>query len=92
MGLFDSVRKFHREFQADVAEERVKAQINALKKSKPTDEFVTMTIMGDGELEKMTRAGWDLVVKVTASEHTSLNEYLVRKRRDELARALGLDA
>lgn len=37
-----------------------------------------MTIMGNGELEKMTRAGWDLVTKTTASEHAFLNEYLVR--------------
>jgi hypothetical protein len=35
----------------------VKRQHEALLGSKPTDEFVTMTIIGDSELENMTRAG-----------------------------------
>ena len=91
MTFFDSVRRFLREFQEGVVEERVKLQVKALKESKLTDEFVTMTIVGDGELEKMTRMGWDLVIKITFSEQTLFNEYLVRKRRDELARSLGVD-
>jgi hypothetical protein len=72
-----------------VAEERLKQQLKALQESNPTDEFVTFSIMENGELAEMTRAGWDLVTKTSASKHTFLNEYLVRRRRDELVRTLG---
>ena len=54
-----------------------------------------MTIMGDGELDKMTRAGWDLVRQVPKNERDLLkdigpSQYLIRKRRDDLRQNLGL--
>lgn len=89
MRFLDSLRKFYGEFQQSLAEERAKMQVKALTESDPTDEFVTMTISGDGELEKMTRAGWDLVRKTNGDEQAFFNTYLARKRRDDLARSPG---
>lgn len=90
MGIFDYLRKYQREFQQGAEEERLKLQAKALKASKPTDDFVIMTISGDGELEKLARAGWEVVSKVYSSEHSFLNQYLIRKRREDLQRSLGL--
>lgn len=89
------MRKLRETFRESLEEARHESQMAAYKSSKSTDEYVTMTIMGAGELEKMTRAGWELVRQVPANEHNLLKditpaEFLVRKGREELRRSLGL--
>lgn len=93
MKLFDSIRKLYRDFGEGVDAERTKLQVEAFKKAKLTDEYVTITVVGDVELDKMTRAGWDFVARTNADTgaHSLFSEYLMRRRRDDLARSLGFD-
>lgn len=97
MGFFDAFRRFRDEFQADMESSRIRNQIEAFKKSPETDEWVTLTIIGDKELERMMRKGWRDAVKIDdglpdteLSRAFPMNEYLIRKRRGDLARDLGL--
>jgi hypothetical protein len=97
MGFLDSVRKFFQDLsEVDVDEmrrvERLKVENEAYLASKPTDEYVTVKIQGDGELNRMAQAGWEVVTKTETSEYTWLNRYLLRKKRDELAKSLGIVA
>lgn len=95
MGLLDSIRKMRDSFRESLSEAREESQVAAFKNSKSTDEYVTMTIMGDSELETMTRAGWDLVRQFPRNEHDLLKDiapaqYLVRRKREDLGQSLGL--
>lgn len=95
MGLVESVRKIREALGQGVREARHERQVAAYESSKQTDEYVTMTIMGAGELERMTRAGWELVREVPPNEHNLLKniapaEFLIRRAREELRRSLGL--
>lgn len=92
VGILDRVRRFCREWKEGLAEQAKKAQLEAFEESKPTDEFVTMRIMGHRYLETLAREGWDLVTKVNDTEHEFPAEYIVRIRRADLARALGREA
>lgn len=92
MGFFGRVREFVREVKEDAQAQRVKAQRKFYDESKPTDEFVTMEVTGDGEMKGYAKLGWDVIVQTTKSEYTWMNVYLMRRSRKALARSLEVEA
>ena len=91
VNFLDYLRKVRSALKEGAAEQRAKRQLDAFRASSPTDLYVTLRISGDGELQEMTRVGWEVVAMVSDSEYAFSREYLMRMRRGELAEMLGLD-
>lgn len=92
MSFFESLRNLRRNWQSEAEHAHERLQLDALRDSNPTDVFVTMKIMGNGELERMTHAGWQLVSQDSPHKHLLSDEYLIRMARPELLKQLGLTA
>jgi hypothetical protein len=71
---------------AEVEHDRV---VNAFNAGSPTAEWVTLTV-GDREMERRVADGWEVVVHRAAGEYDFGDSYVMRRRRDDLAKALNL--
>jgi len=76
-------------WKSSVAEAERDNMVKAFNAASPTAEWITLTV-GDREMERRVTEGWEVVVHRPAGQYDFGDSFVLRRRREDLARALNL--